>query len=54
MAAYLKLPLSNQQNYVEIKLLHSEGSYNTTTTAAEGVANLKLLPVFTKSLISDF
>ncbi|CAF3676645.1 unnamed protein product [Rotaria sp. Silwood1] len=36
MAAYLKLPLYNQQNYVEIKLSHPEGTYNTTAAAAGG------------------
>ena len=36
MAAYLKLPLSNQQSYVEIKLSHLEGTHNTTTAAAGG------------------
>ncbi|CAF2121226.1 unnamed protein product [Rotaria magnacalcarata] len=36
MAAYLKLPLSNQQIYVEIKLSHPEATYNTTTAAAAG------------------
>jgi predicted metal-dependent peptidase len=36
MAAYLKLPLSNQQNYVEIKLSHPEGTYNTAAAAAAG------------------
>jgi predicted metal-dependent peptidase len=38
MAAYLKLPLSNQQNYVEIKLLHPEGTYNTAAAAAAAAA----------------
>jgi predicted metal-dependent peptidase len=34
MARYLKLPLSNQQNYVEIKLSHPEGTYNTAAAVA--------------------
>ncbi|CAF2861337.1 unnamed protein product [Rotaria sp. Silwood2] len=36
MATYLKLRLSNQQNYVEIKLSHPEETYNTTAAAAGG------------------
>lgn len=34
MATYLKLPFSNQQNYVEIKLSPPEGTHTTTATAS--------------------
>ena len=33
MAAYLKLPLYNQQNYVEINLSHPDRTHNSTATA---------------------
>ncbi|UJR12761.1 hypothetical protein I4U23_016935 [Adineta vaga] len=36
MATYLKLPFSNHQNYVEIKLTCSEGPYNNTAAATAG------------------
>jgi predicted metal-dependent peptidase len=43
MAAYLKLPLSNQQNYVEIKLSHPEGTYNTAAAAAAAGGDLDII-----------
>ena len=36
MANYLKLPLSNQQTYVEIKLSHPEETYTAAAGAAGG------------------
>jgi predicted metal-dependent peptidase len=36
MAAYLRLPLFNHQNYVEIKLSNPDGNYSTTAAAAAG------------------
>ncbi|CAF1040699.1 unnamed protein product [Adineta steineri] len=38
MASYLKLPFSNQQNYVEIKLSHPEGTYDATNAAVAAAA----------------